>query len=223
MAFSLPELPYETTALEPYLSAETFEYHYGKHHKAYVDTLNQLVAGTDDENASLEDIIMKAEGKLFNQAAQVWNHTLYWNSMAPGGGGAPTGAAGDAINEAFGGYDQFREQFKTAATGQFGSGWAWLTLDGGKLAISSTGNADLPMKHGPDRRPHVRRLGARLLHRLSQRPSGLRRRLPRQPDQLEAARRRPRLNPDGPGVMSGDRRIACHRSSRASGQPFGRG
>jgi superoxide dismutase, Fe-Mn family len=148
MAFSLPELPYATTALEPYLSAETFEYHYGKHHKAYVDTLNSMVAGTDDENAGLEDIIKKADGKLFNQAAQVWNHTLYWSSMAPGGGGAPTGAAGDAINDAFGSYDAFRDQFKTAATGQFGSGWAWLTLDGGALAITATGNADLPLKHG---------------------------------------------------------------------------
>ena len=108
MAFSLPELPYATTALEPYLSAETFEYHYGKHHKAYVDTLNAMVEGTDDADASLEDIIMKAEGKLFNQAAQVWNHTLYWNSMAPGGGGAPSGAAGDAVNDAFGGYDAFK-------------------------------------------------------------------------------------------------------------------
>ena len=140
--------PVRDDALQPYLSAETFEYHYGKHHKAYVDTLNQLVDGTPDENASLEEIIVKAEGKLFNQAAQVWNHTLYWSSMAPGGGGAPSGAAGDAINEHFGSYDKFREDFKTAATGQFGSGWAWLTYDDGKLAISATGNADLPLKHG---------------------------------------------------------------------------
>ena len=117
MAITLPELPYAYDALQPYLSAETFEYHHDKHHKAYVDTTNQLIEGTDQENASLEEIIMGAEGKLFNQAAQVWNHTLYWNSMAPGGGGAPSGAAGDAINEAFGGYDAFREQFKTAATG----------------------------------------------------------------------------------------------------------
>jgi Fe-Mn family superoxide dismutase len=148
MAFTLPELPYATNALEPYLSAETFEYHYGKHHKAYIDTTNSMVAGTDDENATIEEIILKAEGKLFNQAAQVWNHTLYWNSLAPGGGGAPSGAAADAVNAAFGGYDGFREQFKTAATAQFGSGWTWLTFDEGKLAISSTGNADLPMKHG---------------------------------------------------------------------------
>jgi Fe-Mn family superoxide dismutase len=148
MAITLPELPYDTSALEPYLSAETFEYHYGKHHKAYVDTLNQMIEGTAEESAALEDIIMSAEGKKFNQAAQVWNHTLYWHSMAPGGGGAPSGAAGDAVNEAFGSYDKFRDEFKTAATGQFGSGWTWLTLDGGKLAISATANADLPMKHG---------------------------------------------------------------------------
>ncbi len=148
MAFTLPELPYETTALEPYLSAETFEYHYGKHHKTYIDTLNGMIEGTDEEKASLEDIIRTAEGKKFNQAAQVWNHTLYWNSMAPGGGGAPSGAAGDAVNGAFGSYDKFREEFKAAAVNQFGSGWAWLTLDGGKLAVTSTSNADLPMKHG---------------------------------------------------------------------------
>jgi superoxide dismutase, Fe-Mn family len=147
MAFTLPELPYEMTALEPYLSAETFEYHYGKHHKTYLDTLNGMIEGTDEEKASLEEIILKSEGKKFNQAAQVWNHTLYWNSMAPGGGGAPSGAAGDAVNEAFGSYDKFREEFKTAAVNQFGSGWAWLTLDGGKLGVMSTSNADLPMKH----------------------------------------------------------------------------
>jgi superoxide dismutase, Fe-Mn family len=148
MAFTLPELPYAMTALEPHLSAETFEYHYGKHHKTYLDTLNGMIEGTDEENASLEEIILKSEGKKFNQAAQVWNHTLYWNSMAPGGGGSPSGGAGDAINEAFGSYDAFRDEFKTAAVNQFGSGWAWLTLDGGKLGVMSTSNADLPMKHG---------------------------------------------------------------------------
>jgi superoxide dismutase, Fe-Mn family len=149
MAVELPPLPYEMNALEPYLSAETFEYHYGKHHKTYVDTLNSMLEGTPEESKSLEEIILAAEpGKKFNNAAQVWNHNLYWTSMAPGGGGAPSGAAGDAIQAAFGGYDKFREEFKTAATGQFGSGWAWLTLDGGKLAISATSNADLPMKHG---------------------------------------------------------------------------
>jgi Fe-Mn family superoxide dismutase len=148
MAFTLPELPYETTALEPYLSAETFEYHYGKHHKAYIDTLNGMIEGTPEENATLEEIILSSEGKKFNQAGQIWNHNLYWESLAPDGGGTPTGAAADAINESFGSLDAFKEEFKTSATGQFGSGWTWLTIDGGKLAISSTGNADLPMKHG---------------------------------------------------------------------------
>jgi superoxide dismutase, Fe-Mn family len=148
MAFSLPELPYATDALAPYLSPETFEFHYGKHHKAYVDNLNKLVEGTADESASLEDIIMKAEGGMFNNAAQIWNHTFYWSSMTPGGGGAPTGAAGDAIAAAFGSYESFRDEFKKAATGQFGSGWAWLVLDGGSLAVMATANADLPMKHG---------------------------------------------------------------------------
>ena len=147
MAFSLPELPYDTSAFGDVLSAETFEYHYGKHHKTYVDTLNGMLE-PGDEGKSLEEIIMSSEGKKFNQAAQIWNHNLYWVSMAPGGGGAPSGAAGDCVNQCFGSFDKFKEEFKTSATGQFGSGWTWLTLDGGKLAISSTSNADLPMKHG---------------------------------------------------------------------------
>jgi Fe-Mn family superoxide dismutase len=148
MPITLPELPYATDALAPYLSAETFEYHYGKHHQAYVTNLNNMIAGTDDESKSLEDIIMSAEGGKFNNAAQVWNHTCYWNSMAPGGGGAPSGAVADAIAEAFGSYDEFRTQFKTAATGQFGSGWAWLVLDGGKLKVVKTGNAECPITKG---------------------------------------------------------------------------
>ena len=117
MAFTLPELPYETTALEPYLSAETFEYHYGKHHKAYIDTLNGMIEGTPEENASLEDIILSSEGKKFNQAAQIWNHNLYWESLAPDGGGAPTGAAGDAINESFGSLDTFKERVQDVGDG----------------------------------------------------------------------------------------------------------
>ena len=148
MTIELPELPYPTDALAPYLSPETFEYHYGKHHKAYVDNLNKMIDGTAHAGSSLEEIIMSSEGGMFNNAAQIWNHTLYWNSMAAGGGGAPSGSVADAIDESFGGYDAFREKFKAAAVGQFGSGWAWLVLDGGKLAITSTGNADLPMKHG---------------------------------------------------------------------------
>jgi Fe-Mn family superoxide dismutase len=135
-------------ALAPHISQETLEYHYGKHHQTYVTNLNNLVAGTDDEHASLEDIIMKADGGLFNNAAQVWNHTFYWHSMAPGGGGAPEGEVADRINAAFGSYDDFVAKFSEAATTQFGSGWAWLVDDGSKLDVMKTGNADLPMKHG---------------------------------------------------------------------------
>ena len=148
MAFELPPLPYAIDALAPHISQETLEYHYGKHHQTYVTNLNNLTEGTDDANASLEDIIAKAEGGLFNNAAQVWNHTFYWSSMKPGGGGAPTGEVADKVNSAFGSYDGFREQFAKAATTQFGSGWAWLVDNGGSLEITQTSNADLPLKHG---------------------------------------------------------------------------
>jgi Fe-Mn family superoxide dismutase len=148
MAIELPELPYSTDALAPYLSPETFEYHYGKHHRAYVDNLNKMIEGKSEANASLEDIIMSAEGDTFNNAAQIWNHTCYWNSMSPDGGGEPTGSVADAIDESFGSYAEFATQFTAAAVGQFGSGWAWLVLDGGKLEIMATADADLPMKHG---------------------------------------------------------------------------
>jgi Fe-Mn family superoxide dismutase len=147
MPFELPPLPYAQDALAPHISAETLEYHYGKHHQTYVTNLNNLVAGTDDENASLESIIAKAEGGLFNNAAQVWNHTFYWSSMKPGGGGAPSGEVADQLNSAFGSYDAFREEFAKAATTQFGSGWAWLVDDGSGLKITQTANADLPMRH----------------------------------------------------------------------------
>jgi len=148
MAFELPPLPYEMDALAPHISKETLEYHYGKHHQTYVTNLNNLVEGTDDANASLEDIILKAEGGLFNNAAQVWNHSFYWASMSPDGGGEPTGEVADKINGAFGSYADFREGFVKAATTQFGSGWAWLVDNGGTLEIMQTANADLPMKHG---------------------------------------------------------------------------
>ena len=147
MAFELPALPYAQDALAPHISAETLEYHYGKHHQTYVTNLNNLTAGTEHENASLEDVIMNSEAGLFNNSAQVWNHTFYWNSMAPNGGGAPTGEVADAIGSAFGGYDAFVEKFKEAATTQFGSGWAWLVDAGSGLEILKTSNADLPMKH----------------------------------------------------------------------------
>ena len=148
MAFELPALPYAQDALAPTISAETMEYHYGKHHQTYVDNLNKAVAGTADENASLDDIIMKAECSLFNNAAQVWNHTFFWNSLSPNGGGQPTGAIADRIAADFGGYDEFRAQITDAGLTQFGSGWAWLVEKDGKLAIMKTPNADLPMKHG---------------------------------------------------------------------------
>ncbi|MFM8862490.1 MAG: superoxide dismutase [Acidimicrobiia bacterium] len=148
MAFELPPLPYAENALAPHMSAETIEYHYGKHHKTYVDNLNKAVDGTPDADASLESIIMKAEGPLFNNAAQVWNHTFFWNGLSPNGGGAPTGAIAGRIDADFGGYDAFRTQLSEAGLTQFGSGWAWLVEQDGKLAIMKTPNADLPMKHG---------------------------------------------------------------------------
>jgi superoxide dismutase, Fe-Mn family len=147
MAFELPPLPYAMDALAPHISQETLEYHYGKHHQTYVTNLNKLTDGTDDANKSLEEIITSAEGGLFNNAAQVWNHSFYWNCMSPSGGGAPGGELGDKINSAFGSYDDFRSQFAEAATTQFGSGWAWLADDGSGLQIMKTANADLPMKH----------------------------------------------------------------------------
>ena len=146
-AFELPALPYAMDALAPHISAETLEYHYGKHHQTYVTNLNNLTNDNAD-GASLEDVIMGADGGLFNNSAQVWNHTFYWSSMAPGGGGAPEGAVADAIGSAFGSYDDFRAKFAEAATTQFGSGWAWLVDAGSGLEILKTANADLPMKHG---------------------------------------------------------------------------
>jgi superoxide dismutase, Fe-Mn family len=148
MAFSLPPLPYEKNALAPHISAETLEYHYGKHHQAYVTNLNKLVEGKPEANKSLEDIIMSSEGGVFNNSAQVWNHTFYWHCMKPAGGGAPAGDLAAAITRDFGSFDKFKEEFSNAAATQFGSGWAWLVLDKGKLAVTKTGNADLPMKHG---------------------------------------------------------------------------
>jgi len=148
MAFELPPLPYPKDALAPLISAETFDYHHGKHHAAYVTNLNAAIAGTPNEKKSLEEIILSADGPLFNNSAQVWNHTFFWNCMKPKGGGKPGGDVAAAIDRDFGGFDKFREQFVQAAVKQFGSGWAWLVAEGGKLKITSTANADLPMKHG---------------------------------------------------------------------------
>ncbi len=151
--FSLPPLPYADNALEPLISANTLSYHYGKHHKTYVDNLNKLVEGKDLAAMSLEDIIKKSAGNpdmagVFNNAAQIWNHTFYWNSLKPNGGGKPTGAIAAAIDKDLGGYDKFKADFAAAAVTQFGSGWAWLVSDAGTLKIVKTGNAEVPLTKG---------------------------------------------------------------------------
>lgn len=126
MSFELPALPYEKNALEPHISAETLEYHYGKHHNTYVVNLNNLIKGTEFEGKSLEEIIKTSTGGIFNNAAQVWNHTFYWHCLSPKGGNAPTGAVAEAINKAFGSFDAFKEELTKSAIGNFGSGWTWL-------------------------------------------------------------------------------------------------
>ncbi|MCB9894815.1 MAG: superoxide dismutase [Fe] [Planctomycetes bacterium] len=149
MPFELPKLPWEKNALEPHITAETLDYHYGKHHNAYVTNLNKLTEGKPEASKSLEELVKTTEGGLFNNAAQVWNHTFYWNCMKPGGGGAPSGKLADAINAAFGSFDKFKEEFSNAAATQFGSGWAWLVKGAdGKLKVTKTGNADCPIKSG---------------------------------------------------------------------------
>ena len=143
MSFTLPDLPYPKNALEPHISEETLEYHYGKHHKTYVDKLNGLVEGTEDANKSLEDIIRNSTGGLFNNAAQVWNHTFYWNCLSPNGGGEPSGALADAINSAFGSFENFKEKFNASAVGNFASGWTWLVQNSdGSLALLNTDDAE---------------------------------------------------------------------------------
>jgi len=149
MAFELPELPYPKDALTPHISAETLDYHHDKHHATYVANLNKLIEGTEYADLSLEEIIKKADGGLFNNAAQVWNHTFYFDCLSPNGGGAPTGAVAEAINTAFGSFDAFKEQFSATAVGTFGSGWGWLVKKAdGSLAITSTSNAGNPMTDG---------------------------------------------------------------------------
>ena len=150
MAFQLPPLPYSNDALSPHISAETLSFHHGKHHAAYVKKLNELVSGDPHfETKSLEDIIRSSTGPLFNNAAQTWNHTFYWNSMRPGGGGEPTGRIGDAIRQTFGSFDTFKEKFSKAAEGHFASGWAWLVKDEqGRLDVIDTHDADNPLTKG---------------------------------------------------------------------------
>ncbi len=146
MTFELLKLPYDLNALEPHISKETLEYHHGKHHKAYVDNLNKLIIGTEFEKMSLEDIIRKASGGIFNNAAQIWNHTFYFNGFKPKGGGEPMGALADAIKNTFGSFKDFKDKLSQAAATQFGSGWAWLVKNAqGKLEIVATGNAGNPM------------------------------------------------------------------------------
>lgn len=146
MSFTLPVLPYALNALSPHISQETLEYHYGKHHAAYVNNLNKLIAGTEFEHLTLEEIIKKSTGGIFNNAAQVWNHTFYWHSLSPNGGGEPQGKLADLINKAFGSFATFKEQFTQTAITTFGSGWAWLVQDEqGELKLVSTSNAQTPM------------------------------------------------------------------------------
>jgi superoxide dismutase, Fe-Mn family len=153
MAITLPPLPYTENALIPYISVQTLQYHYGKHHHTYMVNLNNLIKDTELENKPLEVIVLittddSTKSAIFNNAAQVWNHTFYWHSLTPNGGGAPNGAIAPMINEAFGSYENFAKLFKEAALGQFGSGWAWLILENGKLAILKTSNADTPIAYG---------------------------------------------------------------------------
>ena len=149
MAFELPALPYAKDALAPHISAETLEYHYGKHHQTYVTNLNNLVPGTEFEGLSLEEIVKKSSGGIFNNAAQVWNHTFYWHSLSPNGGGAPSGALAEAIDKTFGSFEKFKEELTKTAVTTFGSGWAWLVKNAdGSLALVSTSNAATPLTSG---------------------------------------------------------------------------
>ena len=142
-------MPFARDALEPVISAETIDYHYGKHHQAYVTNLNKLIAGTEFADASLEDIVMQSDGGMFNNAAQVWNHTFYWSGLSPDGGGQPVGALAAAIDNAFGSFAEFREAFVKSAVGNFGSGWTWLVKNGdGSVAIVNTSNAATPLRDG---------------------------------------------------------------------------
>ena len=149
MEHTLPQLPYAMDALAPHISRETLEYHYGKHHQAYVTNLNNLIKGTEFENLSLEEIIMKSSGGIFNNAAQIWNHTFYWNCLSPNGGGEPEGALADAIHAKFGSFEEFKKQFSQTSITTFGSGWGWLVKNSdGSVELMSTSNAGTPMTSG---------------------------------------------------------------------------
>ena len=149
MAIELPALPYDRNALEPHISAETIDFHYGKHHQTYVTNLNNLIKGTEFESASLEDIVKQSSAGIYNNAAQIWNHTFFWNSMKPNGGAAPTGALADAINAKWGSFDEFKKAFQASAVGNFGSGWTWLVKKAdGSVDIVNMGAAGTPLTTG---------------------------------------------------------------------------
>jgi Fe-Mn family superoxide dismutase len=149
MDHQLPELPYTKDALVPHISVETIDYHYGKHHKAYVDNLNKLIPGTEFEKMPLDEIVQKSSGSIFNNAAQIWNHTFYWNCLSPKGGGEPAGELANALTQQFGSFAQFKEKFTNSAVALFGSGWAWLTKNSdGSLSIEATSNAGTPLQEG---------------------------------------------------------------------------
>jgi superoxide dismutase, Fe-Mn family len=149
MSFVLPTLPYDKAALAPHLTEENIDLHYSKHHNSYVVNLNKFIEdGKVDGSKTLEEVILSSDGPVFNNAAQIWNHTFYWSSMKPSGGGEPTGALAEAINRDFGSFAKFKEEFTNAAVSQFGSGWAWLVVEDDKLKVTKTGNADLPLKYG---------------------------------------------------------------------------
>ena len=171
MAFELPSLPYAKNALAPHISEETLEFHHGKHHKTYVDNLNNLVPGTEFEGKSLEDIIKASSGGIFNNAAQVWNHTFYWHCLSPNGGGEPTGELADAINDTFGSFDNFKEEFTKTSVTTFGSGWAWLVSKKcrGSIGVSVNSWCWQPNDRWQNTLVNLRCLGTCLLHRLPER------------------------------------------------------
>ena len=195
MAFELPDLPYPYDALEPYMSSRTLHLHHDKHHQTYVTNLNNLIEDTDLTNASLEEIIAAAakdpaKTAMFNNAGQAWNHNLFWRVMKKGGGGTPGGELARRIDDAFGGFEAFKEQFKTAAVTQFGSGWGWLALDGDTLKVLKTPNAANPLVDGMTPDARHRRLGARLLSRLREPAAGICRGVPQPPGRTGTRSRR---------------------------------
>ncbi len=201
MEHTLPALPYAMDALQPHMSKETFEYHYAKHHQAYVTNLNNLIKGTEYEKLDLEAIIKKAPaGGIYNNSAQVWNHTFFWHCMKPHGGGAPSGALSDAINKKWGSLDEFKKAFQTSAVGNFGSGWTWLVKKAdGSLDIVNMGAAGHTIDHRRQGIAVRGRLGTRLLHRLSQPAPEIRRDIPESSGELGLRREKLRLT--GPRVV----------------------